>query len=85
VEYVNPKFSPSGISGPQLTKDQTVIQPKSNEDNTKSPAQAGLNLDDQTSAVPHLTQTKAADIKKISNLEIQFAFVVQDLYAKDVY
>jgi hypothetical protein len=46
---------------------------------------SGINLDDQKSALRLMNQYKPADIDKVSNLEMQFAFVVQDLYAKDVY
>jgi hypothetical protein len=70
---------------PQITKAETVIQPKSNPINDGPIETKGINLDDQKTAVPHLTKASATDLDKISNLEIQFALVVQDLYADNVY
>jgi hypothetical protein len=86
VKYINPQFDPDNIMAPQVTKAQTVNQPESNPKNDKPIKKFGMNLDAQKSGDPLLKpQYKAPNIDKTSNLELQFEFVVADLYADDVY
>jgi hypothetical protein len=86
AKYVNPKFNFSGIKGPQVDKDQTTNPLVTNPTNAKRPvSEFWVNLDDQKTAIHYFWEFKAADLDKISNLEMQFAFVVQDLYADNVY
>jgi hypothetical protein len=77
-------FDPT-IAGPQVKTDEVVNQPTANELNDKPIDDFGINLDDQVTADLKLLKFKVPNIKKISNLEIQFAFVVSDLYVKDIY
>ena len=81
--YLSPKSGTTANASGQLDKTQLVDPTITNPINKSDSTTNGINMDAQKSALPKLIVSRPATPSKISNLELEFGYMIQNLYSPD--